>query len=167
MGGVARPGRMDEWQLKVSGQIESPLTINFRKLMDFNQIDLTCDVHCVTGWTLLDSKWSGVRISEIMTRVKVKNSARFVIFGGHAGYTSNVPIGEAAKENAILAHQFFGKPLKRPHGAPVRVLIPDRYFYKSVKWLEEIRFSEVDEPGFYESSGYSNSADPWKEERFE
>jgi DMSO/TMAO reductase YedYZ molybdopterin-dependent catalytic subunit len=167
MGGVAGSGRMDEWQLKVSGQVKKPQTINFRKLMDFNQIDLTCDVHCVTGWTLLDSKWSGVRISEIMTRVKVKNSARFVIFGGHAGYTSNVPISEAAKENAILAHQFFGKPLEKPHGAPVRALIPDRYFYKSVKWLEEIRFSEVDEPGFYESSGYSNSADPWKEERFE
>jgi DMSO/TMAO reductase YedYZ molybdopterin-dependent catalytic subunit len=102
-----------------------------------------------------------------MKKAGVKSSAQYVILEGHAGYASNIPLNEAVKENVILAHQFFGKGLTLPHGAPVRALIPDRYFYKSVKWLEGIRFSEVDEPGFYESRGYSNSADPWKEERFE
>lgn len=167
MGGAAGPGKIDDWHLKVSGQVEQPQTISFRNLMGLNQMNLTCDVHCVTGWTLLDSKWAGIRITEIIKRVGVKNSARFVIFEGHAGYSSNIPLDEAVKENVILAHQFFGKRLPIAHGAPLRALIPDRYFYKSVKWLEEIRFSEIDEPGYYESSGYSNSADPWKEERFD
>ncbi|MGD8345278.1 MAG: molybdopterin-dependent oxidoreductase [Desulfobacterales bacterium] len=167
MGGAARSGSIDDWQLKISGQVKKPLSINFRSLMGFNQVDLTCDVHCVTGWTLLDSKWTGIRITEIIKKVGVKSSAQFVILEGHAGYSSNIPLSEAVKENAILAHQFFGKRLSTPHGAPVRALIPDRYFYKSVKWLEGIRFSDVDEPGFYESRGYSNSADPWKEERFD
>lgn len=167
MGGAAGPGKIDDWHLKVSGLVEQPQTISFRNLMGLNQMNLTCDVHCVTGWTLLDSKWAGIRITEIIKRVGVKNSARFVIFEGHAGYSSNIPLDEAVKENVILAHQFFGKRLPIAHGAPLRALIPDRYFYKSVKWLEEIRFSEIDEPGYYESSGYSNSADPWKEERFD
>lgn len=167
MGGAAGPGKIDDWHLKISGLVEQPQTISFRNLMGLNQMNLTCDVHCVTGWTLLDSKWAGVRITEIIKRVGVKNSARFVIFEGHAGYSSNIPLDEAVKENAILAHQFFGKRLPRAHGAPLRALIPDRYFYKSVKWLEEVRFSDIDEPGYYESSGYSNTADPWKEERFD
>lgn len=167
MGGAAGPGKIDEWHLKISGLVKQPQTISFRNLMGLNQVNLTCDVHCVTGWTLLDSEWSGVRITEIIKRVGVKNSARFVIFEGHAGYSSNIPLAEAVKENAILAHQFFGKRLPRAHGAPLRALIPDRYFYKSVKWLEGIRFSEIDAPGYYESSGYSNTADPWKEERFD
>lgn len=167
MGGAAGPGKIDDWHLKISGLVEQPQTISFRNLMGLNQVNLTCDVHCVTGWTLLDSKWAGIRITEIIKRVGVKNSARFVIFEGHAGYSSNIPLAEAVKENAILAHQFFGKRLPKAHGAPLRALIPDRYFYKSVKWLEEVRFSDIDEPGYYESSGYSNTADPWKEERFD
>lgn len=167
MGGTAGSGKIADWQLNISGQIENPQTIRFDELMESNPIHLTCDVHCVTGWTLLDSEWTGTRITDIMQRVGVKSSARFVILEGHAGYSSNIPLKEAVKENVILAYQFFGKRLARPHGAPVRALVPDRYFYKSVKWLEGIRFSEVDEPGFYESRGYSNTADPWKEERFE
>jgi DMSO/TMAO reductase YedYZ molybdopterin-dependent catalytic subunit len=167
MGGVAGSGKIDDWHLKISGQVEHPQSIRFQNLMDLNPVALTCDVHCVTGWTLLDSQWAGIRITEIINQVNVKNSARYLIFEGHAGYTSSIPLDEAVKENVILAHQFFGKQLPKAHGAPLRAVIPDRYFYKSVKWLEGIRFSEVDEPGFYESRGYSNSADPWKEERFE
>jgi DMSO/TMAO reductase YedYZ molybdopterin-dependent catalytic subunit len=123
-------------------------------------VDLTCDVHCVTGWTLLDSQWGGVRLTTIMDLVKVKENARFVIFEAASGYTTNIPISEARKENVILAHSFFG------NGAPVRALVPDRYFYKSAKWLEGVKFTTRDEPGYWERGGYSNSADPWREERF-
>lgn len=167
MGGAAGSGNIDDWRLKISGQVKKPRTFSFQSLMGLNQTDLTCDVHCVTGWTLLDSKWSGIRLTEIIKKVGVESSAQYVILEGHAGYSSNIPLKEAVKENVILAYQFFNKQLAVPHGAPVRALIPDRYFYKSVKWLEGIRFTEEDEPGFYESRGYSNSADPWKEERFE
>ncbi len=167
MGGTPGPAKIDGWQLKIGGQVARPRTIGFADLMGLKQVNLTCDVHCVTGWTLLDSKWTGIRLTEIMKLAGVKKTARFVIFEGHAGYTSNIPISEAFKENVILAHQFFGDKLPKTHGAPLRALIPDRYFYKSVKWLEGIRFSEIDEPGYYESGGYSNTADPWKEERYE
>ena len=84
-----------------------------------------------------------------------------------SGYTSSITLSEASKDNVLLAHGFFDQELPLAHGAPLRALIPDRYFYKSVKWLQQIKFTVEDEPGYYESNGYSNSADPWKEERFE
>ena len=166
MGGQKGPGNGPAWRLEVSGEVENPLKLKFQDLMDLKQIDLTCDVHCVTGWTLLDARWRGVAMQTMMDQAKVKASAGFVVFEAHGGYTSSIPISEARKDNVILAHTFAGRELPVVHGAPLRGLVPDRYFYKSVKWLESIRFVVDDEPGYYESGGYSNSADPWKEERF-
>jgi len=167
MGGIQSKTNPRDWQLRIHGEVEEPATPTFQQLMELEQVELTCDVHCVTGWTLLDSEWSGVRLSTIIDLVKPKKNAQFVIFEAAAGYTSNIPIIEARKDNVILAHSFFGKSLPRPHGAPVRALVPDLYFYKSAKWLEGIKFTSQDEPGYWERLGYSNSADPWKEERFQ
>jgi len=167
MGGIQSKTNPLDWQLRIHGEVEKPITLTFQELIEMRQLELTCDVHCVTGWTLLDSEWSGVRLSTIMDLVKPKKNVHFVIFEAAAGYTSNIPIIEARKDNVILAHSFFGKSLPRPHGAPVRALVPDRYFYKSAKWLEGIKFTAQDEPGYWERLGYSNSADPWKDERFQ
>ena len=167
MGGVAGTANTDGWLLKVHGEVDKPADLSFPELLDLTQVDLTCDVHCVTGWTLLDSQWRGVRLTTIMDRVKTKQRAAFVIFEAASGYTSNIPISEARKGNVILAHRFSGKELPRTHGAPVRALVPDLYFYKSAKWLQGIKFTARDEPGYWERRGYSNSADPWKEERLQ
>jgi DMSO/TMAO reductase YedYZ molybdopterin-dependent catalytic subunit len=167
MGGERPGGDMANWKLQIQGEVQKPRTLSLQDLMDLQQVDLTCDVHCVTSWTLLDSRWRGVRLQTIMDLVQVKESAGFVIFDGPGQYSSNIPISEARKANVILAHVFMDKKLPAAHGAPVRGLVPDRYFYKSVKWVTGITFSVEDEPGYYESGGYSNSADPWKEERFD
>lgn len=167
MGGTRGTPIVSDWRLEIGGDVGNPLTLKFSHLMDLKQIDLTCDVHCVTGWTLLDSRWRGIPLTVVMDLVKVKDSARFVIFEAAGDYSSNIPLSEARKDNVILAHGYSGGNLPQVHGAPLRGLVPDRYFYKSVKWLKAIRFVSVDEPGYYEESGYSNSADPWKEERFD
>ncbi|MEJ2234926.1 MAG: molybdopterin-dependent oxidoreductase [Syntrophobacterales bacterium] len=166
MGGVQGTTDSKNWELKIHGEVGRPTTLTFEEVLSLPQVDLTCDVHCVTGWTLLDSQWGGVRLTTIMDLVRTNESVGFVIFEAAAGYTSNIPISEARKENVILAHSFFGKELPRPHGAPVRALVPDRYFYKSAKWLKGVKFTAQDEPGYWERQGYSNSADPWREERF-
>jgi DMSO/TMAO reductase YedYZ molybdopterin-dependent catalytic subunit len=166
MGGSPGTVTTDNFKLQVTGEIENPLVLTYKDLLALEQVQLTCDVHCVTGWTLLDSRWTGVRLSTIMRLAKLRKEASFVIFEAAAGYTSNIPITEAGKENVILAHSFFGQKLPKEHGAPVRALVPDRYFYKSAKWLEGIKFTAKDELGYWESQGYSNSADPWKEERY-
>jgi len=167
MGGTQPDTNVPGWRLEINGEVENPLTLSFSDLMGLKQITQVCDVHCVTRWTLLDSRWHGISMKTIMDLVKVKKGAGFVIFEATGGYTSSIPLHEAHKDNVLLAHGFSDQPLPQAHGAPLRVLIPDLYFYKSVKWLQRIRFAVEDEPGYYESHGYSNSADPWKEERFD
>lgn len=167
MGGRPGTATVADWSMRIYGEVEEPTVLSYQELLSLDQVHITCDIHCVTGWTLLDSQWSGVRLSTIMDRVKPRGNGQFVIFEAAAGYTTNVPIGEAQKENVILAHSFFGERLPKEHGAPVRALVPDLYFYKSAKWVQAVRVTTHDEPGFWESRGYSNSADPWKEERYQ
>ncbi|MDB4998439.1 MAG: Sulfite oxidase, partial [Myxococcaceae bacterium] len=140
--------------------------IDFAELLRMPQIDQTCDVHCVTKWSLLDSKWTGVRVADLAARAKVKPSARYVIFEAAAGYTANIPLKDALKPNVLVAHRYEGQAIPRPHGPPVRALVPDLYFWKSAKWLTGISFASSDRPGYWETRGYHNHADPWREERY-
>ncbi len=167
MGGSPGSATVENWRLRVYGDVEKPVVLSYQELLNLDQVHITCDIHCVTGWTLLDSRWSGVRLKTIIDKARPRKSGAFIIFEAAAGYTSNVPISETSKENVILAHSFFGEKLSQAHGAPVRAVIPDRYFYKSAKWLEAVKVTARDEPGFWETQGFSNSADPWKEERFQ
>ena len=107
-----------------------------------------------------------MRISELAKKAGVKEGARHVVFRAAHGYTSNVRISEALLPNAMVAWELEDRPLRRAHGAPVRALVPDLYFWKSAKWLEGIRFVRRDEPGYWETRGYHNHADPWNEERY-
>jgi len=166
MGGDEGDPSPSSFRLQVHGEVDNPFTIDFVELLRMPQVDQTCDVHCVTKWSLLDAKWTGVRIADLAARAKVKSSARFAIFEANAGYTSNMPLHEAMRPNALVAHKFNGSNLSTAHGAPVRALVPDLYFWKSAKWLTGIRFSDVDHPGYWEVRGYNNHADPWKEERY-
>jgi DMSO/TMAO reductase YedYZ molybdopterin-dependent catalytic subunit len=167
MGGTPGTATVANWSLRIYGEVEEPVVLSYQELLNLDQVHIACDIHCVTGWTLLDSRWSGVRLSTIMDRVRPRKSGHFIIFEAAKGYTSNVPISDISKENVILAHSFFGERLPKEHGSPVRAVIPDRYFYKSAKWIEAVKVTSRDEPGFWERRGYSNSADPWKEERFQ
>lgn len=166
MGGTEGDPSPGAWKLTISGDVEAPFTIDFAELLKMTQVDQVCDVHCVTKWTVLDAKWTGVKLADLAARAKVRPSARHVILEASAGYTSNVPIKEALAPNVLIAHKYEGVPLARPHGAPVRALVPDLYFWKSAKWLTGIKFVASDRPGYWETRGYHNHADPWKEERY-
>lgn len=167
MGGVKGPGKVPDWRLAIDGEVQNPVSLSLPDLMNLKQVDLTCDVHCVTGWTLLDSRWRGLHMQTIMDLVNVKKTAGFIVFEAPGDYSSSIALSAVREENVLLAHSFSDQNLPLKYGAPLRGLVPDRYFYKSVKWLERIRFVVEDEPGYYESGGYSNGADPWKEERFD
>jgi DMSO/TMAO reductase YedYZ molybdopterin-dependent catalytic subunit len=166
MGG--RPGspRPEDFRLRVHGEVEHPLDLDFEALLRFDQRDFACDVHCVTGWTLLDSTWRGVPIAALLDKAAPSGKARFLVLEAAHGYTTSIPIEEAMKPDVFLAHTLFGSPLPGPNGGPVRAVVPDRYFYKSAKWIQGLKVVSTDEPGFWETRGYSNSADPWKEERY-
>lgn len=166
MGGVEGDPSPSAFRLRVHGEVEQPFTLTFAELLQMPQVDLVADVHCVTKWSVLDAKWTGVRIADLAARAKVKPTARHVIFEANAGYTANVLLREALAPSSLVVHKYEGSPLARAHGAPVRALVPDLYFWKSAKWLTGIRFVSTDRPGYWETRGYHNHADPWKEERY-
>ncbi len=166
MGG--RPGnpKTSEFRLEVHGEVEKPFVLDFAQLLKLPQVTAHVDVHCVTGWSLIGAQWKGVRVSELARMAGLKKSARHVIFEAAHGYTANIRRREALKDNVMVVYEHEGKRLGAAHGAPVRSLVPDLYFWKSAKWLTGIRFVEHDEPGYWETRGYHNHADPWKEERY-
>jgi DMSO/TMAO reductase YedYZ molybdopterin-dependent catalytic subunit len=166
MGGEPGDPALSNFKLRVHGEVERPFELSFAELLAMPQVNLTADVHCVTGWSLLDATWQGVRIAELANRAGLKPTARHVIFEAAHGYTANVPRAEALRDNSMIVHRHADAPLARAHGAPVRGLVPDLYFWKSPKWLTGIRFSRTDEPGYWETRGYHNHADPWREERY-
>jgi DMSO/TMAO reductase YedYZ molybdopterin-dependent catalytic subunit len=166
MGGEEGDPSPGAFRLRVHGAVEQPFELKFAELLKLPHADLALDVHCVTGWSVLGAKFEGVRVAELAQRAKPKASARYVIFEAAHGYTANVPLREALKPHNLVAFRLGGAPLPRSHGAPVRAVLPDLYFWKSAKWLTGIRFSERDAPGYWETRGYNNRADPWKEERY-
>ncbi len=165
MGGSPGSPSRSQFRLKVYGEVEKPFELDFKQLLAFKKKTRKSDVHCVTGWTVLDAVWTGTRVRDLAKKAKVKKTAHYVIFEAAHGYTANVPLKEALGPKVMVAHRLGGKPLRRAHGAPVRVVVPDLYFWKSAKWLTGIRFVKRDQPGYWETRGYHNHADPWKEER--
>jgi DMSO/TMAO reductase YedYZ molybdopterin-dependent catalytic subunit len=166
MGGDEGDPSPGAFRLAVSGEVENPFTLDFAGLLAMPQVDQECDVHCVTKWTVLGAKWTGVRIADIAARAKLKDTARYAIMEAANGYTANMPLRYALKDTSLVAHRLDGEAIPRPHGPPVRALIPDLYFWKSAKWLTGIRFTANDEPGYWEVRGYHNRGDPWREERY-
>ena len=165
MGGREGTATTANWKLRIHGEVENPVTITYEDLLRFEQTQITCDIHCVTTWTLLDVVWSGVRLSTLVEYSKPSISKGFLVMEAAHGYTTSIPLSDLSQPDVILAHSLYGNPLPTENGGPVRTLVPDRYFYKSAKWAEGLKIVAHDEPGFWEKRGYSNSADPWKEER--
>ena len=154
------------WRLYVGGLVDNPLTWSLEEFMAQPQEDFVSDIHCVTQWSRYDNHWRGVSAKHLIDLVRVKPEARHVIFHSYDGYTTNVKREVFEEPNVLLAYEWEGKPLPRDHGGPVRVVIPDWYFWKSPKWVNKIEFTAEDKPGFWEVRGYHNEGDPWKEDRY-
>jgi len=166
MGG--RPGNpsKSDYRLRVHGAVDAPFELDFAELLALPQTERALDVHCVTGWSRLGASWQGVRIAELAERAKLRAKVRYVIFEAAHGYTANVRLDDALAPDSLIAHRFEGESLANKNGAPVRSLVPHLYFWKSAKWLEGLRFVEQDKPGYWETRGYHNRADPWLEQRY-
>jgi DMSO/TMAO reductase YedYZ molybdopterin-dependent catalytic subunit len=154
------------FRLDIVGAVEQPLSLGYEELMALPQSESVSDMHCVTQWTRYDNRWRGVAAREVLARVRPKATARHVIFHAHDGYTTNVRLDQFDRPDVFLVHTWNGQPISRPHGGPVRVLIPHLYLWKSAKWVRRIELAALDRPGFWETRGYHNNADPWREERY-
>ncbi len=154
------------WRLKILGECENPCELTWDQFLKFPQSEDASDFHCVTTWSTYDNKWSGVRFCDLAAAVKPTRAAKFAFFTAHDGLTVNVPLAELMKPEVMLVHTWNGQPLPREHGGPCRVVTPQLYAWKGAKWVKSIEFMTEDRLGFWEVRGYSNTADPWKEERF-
>lgn len=154
------------WTLRVYGLVENELNLDWAAFRKLPQIKDTSDFHCVTGWSMLDVEWEGVKAQDLLMLAVPLETAHFVTLHSYDGYTTNISLEALLDDDVMIAHSALGKPLEHEHGGPVRLVVPKRYAWKSAKWLKAIELHAEDRPGFWEERGYHNIADPWKEERF-
>jgi DMSO/TMAO reductase YedYZ molybdopterin-dependent catalytic subunit len=156
----------DRWSLALDGLVERPTALSWEQFNALPQVEDVSDFHCVTSWSRYDCAWGGVAFTTLYELAGPKPEARFVYFTSHDGYSTNVPLEKCLEADVLVATRFDGQPLARDHGGPARMIIPKLYAWKGAKFLRGITFLAEDKLGFWEVRGYSNSADPWKEERY-
>jgi len=155
-----------EWSLTLDGLVEKPVTLSWAQFNALPQVDDTSDFHCVTTWSKYDCRWGGVAFTTLYELAQPKPEARFVYFTSYDGYSTNVPLEKCLDDDVLVATRFDGAPLPREHGGRARVIIPKLYAWKGAKFVKTLSFLDRDKLGFWEVRGYSNDADPWKEERY-
>jgi DMSO/TMAO reductase YedYZ molybdopterin-dependent catalytic subunit len=155
---------LDSWRLQLrteTGETRSWDWTAFRRLPDE---DITVDLHCVTKWSKLGTTWRGVSVDTLLDGVET--TAGFALARSYGGYTTNLPLADLVDGQAWIAFSYDSEDLEPEHGGPARLLVPHLYLWKSAKWVQGIDLRDDDEPGFWESLGYHNYGDPWREQRY-
>jgi DMSO/TMAO reductase YedYZ molybdopterin-dependent catalytic subunit len=154
------------WDFQVTGEVEEPVRLSWDELTALPSTEITLDIHCVTRWSRFDARFKGVHWRELAKLVRPKQSAHYVVAHAEQDFTANVPLAAIEDDDALIAYEADGEPLTPEHGWPLRLIVPNRYFWKSAKWLRALELRPTDQPGFWERYGYHNNADYWKEERY-
>lgn len=156
----------ERWHLRIDGACRQPLVLRWDDLLALEQVEDVSDFHCVTGWSKLDVAWVGVRFSTVIALAQPDDAARYVLCHAFDGYTTNLPLEEALKDDVLLVHSVAGGPLPREHGGPVRLITPQLWAWKGAKWVCRAELLREDQRGFWEDRGYSNTAYPWRNDRY-
>ncbi len=164
-GAVSRidPGN---WKFLIFGLVAAETELSYQEFTALPMVKVRSDIHCVTTWTLLDNMWEGVSSGTIRDLCPPLPSAKFVIVHATGNWTTNLSLDDFLQPDVLFALRHNGLPISPEHGAPVRLVVPRLYFWKSAKWVTAIEYSGEDRPGFWESRGYHNRGDPWTEERY-
>ena len=154
------------WDFRIWGQVRHEVALSWEEFNELPKVEVTQDIQCVTRWSRFDVTFRGVPWSALADLAEPKPSAHFAIAHAEQGYTANSPLSFLESPQALLATHADGEPLTPEHGGPLRLVVPGKYFWKSAKWLRGVEFRAEDQPGFWERNGYSNTADPWQEDRY-
>ena len=164
---------LDRWTLEVAGLVENPLVLRWDEFLALPQVEDVSDFHCVTTWSRMENRWRGVRFRTIAELAVPKEPARFVLCTGYdqapgtdIPYTTNLPLARAVEDDVLLVHTWQGRPLPREHGGPCRMITPKLYAWKGAKWIRRVELLAEDRKGFWEVRGYSNTAEPWFDDRY-
>ena len=156
----------NKWKLTIDGAVGTDVVLDWEGMMALPQVEDVSDFHCVTTWSRFDMKWVGVRFSDVVALAEPEAAATHAMVHGYDGYTTNVPLVEALKDDVLLVHTANDEPLTREHGGPIRMITPQLYAWKGTKWIKRIELMTADRPGFWEERGYSMSAHPWRNDRY-
>ncbi|HEX6383675.1 MAG TPA: sulfite oxidase-like oxidoreductase [Anaerolineae bacterium] len=157
---------LDQWTFTIEGLVGEPASWSWQEFQQLPSQTFVVDIHCVTKWSKLDTQWEGVSVDTLFEHVELDPRAMFVIAFCDGGYTTNMPLTDVINGQAFVAYNYNDRPLAPEHGGPARLVVPHLYFWKSAKWIRGLRLLERDRPGFWESLGYHNRGDPWKEQRY-
>ncbi len=155
-----------KFRLRIEGLVENRLALDWDAFMALPQREMVVDIHCVTQWSRYDNRFTGVAVRDVLALAQPRPEARFVAMTSYDGYTTNLTLDDFAADDVMFVHSWEGRPLERQHGAPVRLVLPRLYFWKSPKWITRVELLAADRPGFWEVRGYHNRGDPWQEERY-
>jgi DMSO/TMAO reductase YedYZ molybdopterin-dependent catalytic subunit len=157
---------LERWSFTIEGLVSEPVKWSWEQFLQLPAQSFVVDIHCVTKWSKLDTRWRGVSVDTLFEAVELDPNAMYATAFSDGGYTTNMPLVEIINGQAFVAYQYDGRPLPAEHGGPARLVVPQLYFWKSAKWVRGLRLTAKDQPGFWESLGYNNHGDPWKEERY-
>jgi DMSO/TMAO reductase YedYZ molybdopterin-dependent catalytic subunit len=157
---------ISKWTLTISGLVEKERKIGYQEFMSLPRVKVLSDIHCVTGWSKLDNLWEGVSSSVIRRLARILPEAKFVMVHCAGGFTTNLSLSDFFQSDVLFTIKHNNELLTPEHGYPVRLVVPRLYFWKSAKWVVGVEFMAEDRPGFWESQGYHNRGDPWREERY-
>jgi DMSO/TMAO reductase YedYZ molybdopterin-dependent catalytic subunit len=147
------------WRLKIGGLVEQPISLNYDELRALPRVKQVSTFHCVTGWTVDNVHWGGVRLGDVLAAAKPHSTAGALEFVSmEVPYTDYLTLQQASLHDVMLAYEMDGKPLPQEHGAPVRLIIPEMYGYKNVKWLGGINLVPKEQLGYWEQLGYDQDA---------
>lgn len=149
------------WDLHVTGAVGRPLRFTWQEFEELPRSVCDMDFFCVQGFARLSNRFEGVPLRDLLHRAGVRPAGRFVRFTDGRQYDTTIPLEPALGGRVLLADTHDGRPLTPEHGGPLRVVVPERFAYKSCKWVRSIEILEKDKPGYWESRGWSNGADPW------
>jgi DMSO/TMAO reductase YedYZ molybdopterin-dependent catalytic subunit len=154
------------WKLSLSGLVSPQTTLDYAGLLALTATEQVCDIHCVTTWSKLDTRWKGVKVGDLLKESQVDPRAHHVVVHATGGWTTNLPLEELIRDEVLLAYEYEGGPISAEHGGPVRLVVPRLYFWKSAKWIRGIEFTEEERLGYWERLGYHRLGDPWLEQRY-
>lgn len=154
------------WTFRIWGAVVEPLVLDWTAFEALPRREVLCDIHCVTRWSRLDNRFTGVPVRELLQQVRLLPAASHVLVHAAPDYTTNLPLNDLDRPENLLATHHDGEPLAPEHGGPIRLVVPHLYFWKSAKWVTGFEVLEGDEPGFWEENGYHMYGDPWAEQRF-
>ena len=164
--GILPEVSQEEWCLTIDGAVTQPVSLTWSEMMTLEQVEDTSDFHCVTTWSKIDMNWLGVKVSTLLALADPLEEATHVMCHAYDGYTTNVVLEELLKDDVLLVHTYEGEPLPREHGGPARVITPQLYAWKGAKWINRFELMTADQPGFWEQRGYSDTAHPWRDDRY-